>query len=152
MAGFILERVVRAEPAAVYAASLDPELHVRSMAAHGETMIAGPTGGSFTEGSTVTWRARHFGIPFRLSTLVHDLDPPHRFCDRQTKGPFGAFQHEHVFLEHPEGTLMRDTVTFHSPFGPLGRLVDRLFLGEYMRRLIAERNEVLAATVEGLEG
>lgn len=148
MAEFVLERIVRATPERVFAACLDPGLHVRSMARHGETMVAGPEGDVFTEGSTVTWRARHFGWPFRLSSVVYDLDPPHRFCDRQTKGPFAAFRHEHVFEEHPEGTLMRDTVTFRSPFGPLGTLVDRLVMREYLRRLIAERNDVLAAEVE----
>jgi len=149
MASFILERVIRASPAAVFAASLDPALHVESMARYGETMVTGPNGGVFAEGETVTWRARHFGIPFRLTTVVFDIDPPRRFCDRQVKGPFGAFHHEHVFLEHPDGTLMRDTVTFRSPLGPFGALVDRLFMRNYMLRLIDERNDVLTVSVGG---
>lgn len=149
MASFVLERVIRASPAAVFAASLDPALHIESMARYGETMVSGPDGGDFTEGSTVTWRARHFGIPFHLTTVVFEIDAPRRFCDRQVKGPFGAFHHEHVFGEHPDGTLMRDDVTFRSPFGPIGALVDRLFMRGYMRRLIDERNDVLAVSVGG---
>ncbi|MFK4850090.1 SRPBCC family protein [Microbacterium sp. ZW T6_19] len=149
MAEFVLETVIAAAPEAVFAASLDPALHVRSMAQYGETMVEAPAGGAFAEGSTVTWRAKHFGIPFRLRSVVFDIHPPHRFCDRQLSGPFGAFLHEHVFEEHPRGTLMRDTITFRSPAGPIGRLVDRLFMREYMRRLIAERNETLAAEIEG---
>lgn len=148
MAEFVLERVIRASPAEVFAASLDPALHVESMARYGETMVTAPEGGVFTEGSTVTWRARHFGIPFHLTTIVFDIDQPHRFCDRQVKGPFGAFHHEHVFAQHPDGTLMRDTITFRSPFGPIGTLVDRLFMRNYMRGLISERNAVLAALLE----
>jgi ligand-binding SRPBCC domain-containing protein len=149
MARFVLERVIAAAPAAVFAASLDPALHVRSMARHGETMVEAPAGGSFAEGSTVTWRARHFGIAFRLRSLVFDIEPPRRFSDRQIAGPFGAFLHEHEFSEHPRGTLMRDTITFRSPFGPLGRVVDRLVMTRYLRHLIAERNDVLAAELEG---
>lgn len=149
MPEFTLERVIRATPAEVYAASLDPRLHVASMARHAERMVQGPEGDTFTEGSTVTWSARHFGIRVRLTSIVFDLDPPHRFCDRQLRGPFGSFFHEHVFLPHPEGTLMRDTITYRSPFGPLGRLADQLFLHSYMRRLIAERNETLARELEG---
>lgn len=148
MAGFVLERVIAAPVASVFALSLDPGLHVRSMARHDETMIEEPAGGAFSEGSTVTWRARHFGIPFRLRSLVFHIDAPHRFSDRQIAGPFGSFLHEHEFAEHPQGTLMRDTITFRSPFGPLGRLVDRLFLREYLRRLISERNDALAAELE----
>ncbi|GAB3595961.1 SRPBCC family protein [Microbacterium tumbae] len=148
MARFVLERVIRASPERTYAASLDPGLHVRSMARHGETMVESPEGGVFAEGSTVTWRAWHFGIPFRLRSVVFDLDPPHGFRDRQIAGPFASFLHEHVFEQHPDGTLMRDTVTFRSPFGRLGALVDRVFLARYMQRLIATRNIVLAAEVE----
>lgn len=148
MAQFILERVIAAPPAVVFAASLDPGLHVRSMARYGETMVEAPDGGVFREGSTVTWRARHFGIGFRLRSVVFDIDPPHRFCDRQISGPFGAFLHEHVFEEHPQGTLMRDTVTFKSPLGPIGRIVDAVVMRRYMRRIIDERNAVLAAEIE----
>jgi ligand-binding SRPBCC domain-containing protein len=148
MASFTLERVVRAEPAGVFAASLDPALHIESMARHDETMIAGPSDGVFTEGSTVTWRARHFGIPFRLTSVVFGIDAPHAFRDRQVEGPFRDFLHEHEFLEHPDGTLMRDTVSFRSPFGPIGALVDRLFMRAYMQQLIDERNAILTVSVE----
>lgn len=149
MARFALETVIGAAPAEVFAASLDPALHVKSMARFGETMIEAPAGGVFTEGTTATWRARHFGVPFRLRSIVFDVDPPNGFSDRQISGPFAAFLHEHRFEEHPSGTLTQDTVTFRSPFGPLGRLVDTLFMREYMRRLITERNAILAAELEG---
>lgn len=148
MARFTLETVIPAAPAEVFAASLDPELHVKSMARYGETMIEAPSGGAFTEGSTATWRARHFGIPFRLRSIVFDVDPPRGFSDRQIAGPFRDFLHEHRFEEHPAGTLMHDIVTFHSPLGPLGRVVDAMFLRAYMRRLIQERNAILAAEFE----
>jgi ligand-binding SRPBCC domain-containing protein len=149
VARFVLETIIAAEPQDVFAASLDPELHVRSMARHRETMIEAPVGGVFREGSTVTWRARHFGVPFRLRSVVFDVDPPRSFSDRQIAGPFRAFLHEHRFEQHPVGTLMRDTVTFQSPLGPIGRLVDTVFLRAYMQRLIAERNAIIAAEVEG---
>jgi ligand-binding SRPBCC domain-containing protein len=148
MAEFTLETVVPAPPALVFAASLDPGLHLRSMAAHGETMLEEPEGGVFREGSTVTWRARHFGIPFRLRSIVFDIDVPRGFRDRQVSGPFASFLHVHEFAEHPLGTLMRDTITFRSPFGPLGRVVDALALRAYMRRLIAARNRTIVAEFE----
>lgn len=149
MAEFVLERVISASPEDVFAVALDPDLHLRSMARYGETMVEAPAGGAFGEGSTVTWRARHFGIPFRLRSVVFGIDPPRGFRDRQVSGPFGDFLHVHEFAEHPQGTLMRDTITFHSPFGALGRLVDRVILREYMRRLIDERNDHVASEAEG---
>lgn len=148
MPRFVLETVIAAPPEQVFRVSLDPDMHVRSMARYGETMLEPPAGGVFAEGSTVTWRARHFGIPFRLRSVVFDIHAPHSFSDRQLSGPFHDFLHEHRFEEHPGGTLMRDTVTFTSPLGPLGRAVDALVLGGYMQRLIAERNTALAAAIE----
>lgn len=148
MAQFTLITVIGAAPDAVFAAAIDPALHVESMAQHGETMVDGPADDVFAEGSTVTWRARHFGIPFHLTSVVFDIDAPHRFRDRQVKGPFRDFLHEHAFEEHPDGTLMRDTITFRSPFGPIGAFVDKLIMREYMRHLIAERNGVLASLIE----
>lgn len=149
MAQFTLERVIAAPPDRVFAASLDPQLHVRSMARHRETMVEAPAGGTFREGSTVTWQARHFGIRFRLRSVVFDIDPPRGFRDEQIAGPFGAFRHEHEFEPRPGGTLMRDTITFRSPFGPLGAVVDRLIMRAYLRRLIARRNDLLEATLAG---
>lgn len=148
MVEFVLERVIAASPADVCTVALDPGLHLRSMARYDETMVEAPAGGVFSEGTTVTWRARHFGIPFRLRSIVYDVDPPRGFRDRQISGPFASFWHEHVFEQHPQGTLMRDAIRFRSPFGPIGRLVDRLILGEYMRRLIEERNDRLAIEAE----
>ena len=148
MPRFMLERSIRCTPSQAFAMSLSPAMHVESMAAHGETMIEGPAGDRFAEGDTVTWEARHFGLRFRLTSIVFDIDEPHRFCDRQIRGPFGAFHHEHTFAEHPDGTLMRDTITFRSPFGPLGALVDRLIMTHYLRRLISERNDALSAALE----
>lgn len=152
MARFVLETIIAAPPAEVFATSLDPQLHLRSMARYGETMVEAPAGGVFTEGTTATWRARHFGIPFRLRSVVFDIDPPRSFSDRQVSGPFGAYLHEHRFDEHPVGTLMRDTVTFRSPFGPLGRLVDAVVMRSYMRRLIAGRNETISSEIAGRGG
>jgi len=150
MGRFILERVMAAPPERVFAIALDVDMHLTSMAKYDETMVDGPADGTFTEGSTVTWRARHFGIPFRLTTVVYDVDPPHGFRDRQVRGPFASFLHEHEFVPHPDGTLMRDTVTFRSPLGPLGRLVDLLILNRYMRTLISTRNAALASALSPL--
>lgn len=56
--------------------------------------------------------------------------------------------HDHIFTEHPAGTLMRDRFEFRSPLGILGAIADRLFLASYMRRFIGQRNEVLKQLAE----
>lgn len=145
MASFVLERIIPAPPEAVFDASLDVGLHVQSQSSRRERAVAGVTTGMMGEGDQVTWSARHFGIRFRMSSIVFDVDRPHGFRDRQTKGPFAEFGHRHEFLPAGGGTLMRDTLEFRSPFGLLGRLVDALILRRHLIAVITERNDAISA-------
>lgn len=106
--------------------------------------MAGVTTGRIGLGESVTWRARHFGIPFSMRSTITALEEPHRFIDEQVKGPFKDFRHEHVFSTADGVTTMSDHVTFTAPFGPLGRIAEQLVLGRYLKRLIAERNTFLS--------
>ena len=126
--------------------SLSIDAHTSSMAHSGERAVAGVTSGFIGPGEEVTWRARHFGIPFTMTSRITAYERPHRFVDEQVRGPFGAWWHAHRFEEdHDGGCTMTDTIRFRSPLGVLGRLVDRWVLSAYMARLIDERNRWLAA-------
>ncbi|MET1051075.1 MAG: SRPBCC family protein, partial [Mycetocola sp.] len=92
----------------------------------------------------VTWRAWHFGVPLRMTSRITALNPPHSFTDEQVRGPFRSFRHEHEFRPSGAGTLMVDRVSFAAPFGVLGRVVERLVLASYMKRLIERRNTFLS--------
>ncbi|MFE6997033.1 SRPBCC family protein [Microbacterium sp. NPDC057659] len=137
----MLERVVPATPTEVFDISLDVGMHVDSQSSHGERVAGGPTSGMLAEGDRITWSARHFGVRFRMTSLVYDLDRPHRFRDRQVRGPFAEFQHTHEFEEVDGGTLMRDELVFRSPFLVLGRVVDALIMRRHLIRVITERND-----------
>ncbi|WP_309128172.1 SRPBCC family protein [Microbacterium sp.] len=145
MPSFVLERVVPASPSEVFDLSLDVGLHVRSQRSHRERVVAGPTSGMLREGDCITWSARHFGIRFRLTSAVYDLDRPHRFRDRQVRGPFASFVHTHEFLPDADGTRMRDTIEFRSPFGLLGRVVDATAMRRHLMAVISERNDGISA-------
>jgi hypothetical protein len=43
---------------------------------------------------------------------------------------------------------MTDVVHYRSPAGPLGHLVERVFLERYMNRLLRQRNDWLKAELE----
>jgi len=148
MGSFVLERTIAAPVERVFALSLDVGVHVDSMSAHAERIVGGVGEGSMAEGDTVTWSARHFGMRFRMTSIVFDVDRPRAFSDRQLRGPFAAFRHRHTFAPVPEGTLMRDEIDFRSPFGPVGRLVDALVMRRHLVRLIQQRNDTLAARAE----
>ncbi len=139
-----LQTDLSAEPAACFELSLSVDAHTQSMRRSGETAVAGITSGTMKLGDTVTWRARHFGIPFRMTSRISVHERPHRFVDEQVSGPFAHWRHEHRFDASGDGTRMVDVVDFASPVGAVGRLVDRLLLTGYMTRLLQERNRFLA--------
>ena len=81
--------------------SLSIDAHLGSMSDSGERAVAGVTSGQIGLGEEVTWRARHFGIWFTMTSRIVELDRPHRFVDEQVKGPFRSFVHEHSFTPSP---------------------------------------------------
>ncbi|TQJ31520.1 DUF1990 family protein [Microbacterium sp. SLBN-146] len=119
--------------------------HVSSMAHTGEAAVGGVTSGTIGLGETVTWRARHFGIRFTMSSRITSLDRPHRFVDEQVRGPFRSFHHEHAFARDGDASVMTDTLTIGSPI--LGRVAERAILVPYLRRLIRRRNQHLLASL-----
>ena len=121
------------------------DAHVESQKGSGERAVAGVTSGLIGAGQEVTWRARHFGIPLTMTSRVTQFDFPRSFTDEQVKGPFRSFRHIHEFEATPGGCIMTDRVEFTAPFGPLGRVVERLVLRPYLQRLIRDRGHFLAS-------
>jgi len=134
----------------LFDASLSIDEHLASMGRSGEQAIAGVTHGSIGLGETVTWRARHFGIWFTMTSQITALERPSRFVDEQLQGPFRCFRHEHSFTRDGHATVMIDTVIVSSPI--FGRLAERLVLIPYLRRLIHQRNRHLLAMLNAPDG
>src|SRR4051794_1131705 len=130
-------------PEAAFDLSLSIDLHLGSFADTHERAVAGVTAGVIGPGEFVTWRARHFGITWTMTSVIAEWDRPLRFVDEQRSGPFKSFRHEHVFEAVEHGTRLLDRVEFEAPFGLVGRAVERAVLARYMRRLIDVRNTFL---------
>lgn len=144
-----LETVIAAPISDCFSISLSVDAHTASMSASGERAVGGVTSGVMKLGDTVTWRARHFGITFQMTSAITEYDYPNRFVDEQQRGPFRSWWHEHTFTAMAGGeTRMTDIVEFRSPFGPLGTLADRLVLGRYLARILGQRNTSLKNTLE----
>jgi len=97
VAWFTLVTEIAAPVGRVFDLCLDVEAHVRSMARSRERAIAGRTDGILEVDDQVTWRARHFGIPWKMTVRITELDRPRRFVDQQVTGPFASLRHPHVF-------------------------------------------------------
>ena len=143
MPRIVLTTTAPAPARACFDLSLSVDAHTSSMARSGERVVGGVRTGTMGLGDSVTWRARHFGIAFTMTSRISEYDAPRRFVDEQVTGPFRRWWHEHRFDERDGRTVMTDTVEFASPLGPLGRVVDRLFLTGYMTRLLEARNRWL---------
>jgi ligand-binding SRPBCC domain-containing protein len=144
-----LVTTVAAPAQLVFDLSCDIGTHVGSMAASGERAVAGVTSGLISLGEQVTWQARHFGIRWRMTSVISAHQRPHRFVDEMVRGPFARWYHEHRFITEPGGrTRMVDLVDYAAPAGPLGRLVDALILRRYLRRLLQRRNEHIRRLAE----
>ena len=144
-----LETPIAADRERVFDLSIDVDVHMASTAPSNERAVAGVTSGAMTLHDTVTWRARHFGVPWRLRSRITQHERPHRFVDEMVSGPFRRWRHVHRFETTPTGTRMVDDVDYAAPFGLLGRMVEAVVLHDYMTRLLEARNAHIKAVAEG---
>ena len=89
--------------------------------------MAGRTSGQLEPGELITWEARHLGIRQRLTVQVTIAELPHHFRDEMRHGAFRSMSHD-----------------------LLGRLVNRLFLTNYMTQFLRERNALLKKQAEAI--
>ncbi len=127
------------------------DLHLASAAATDEAAIDGVTSGLIHEGETVTWRGRHFGWMFTHQSLIEVFRPSSYFRDVMIRGAFRSFEHDHYFAPMNDGTRVRDELRFAARPGPLGRLVEKLFLRRRLIKLLRRRNALLKKVAESDE-
>lgn len=124
------------------------DLHIQSMAATSEKAIAGITSGLIGMDEEVTWEATHFFVRQHLTSRITAFQRPSYFRDSQVRGAFRRFDHDHFFEFAGGKTRMRDGFDYDSPWGFLGRVADRLFLEDYMRKLVIARAEAVKMAAE----
>jgi hypothetical protein len=94
-------------------------------------------------GTLIEYRLKLHGLPVNWLTRIEEWEPGSRFVDQQIHGPYRLWHHTHEFHEHPDGTLMRDTVRYALPYGPLGELARRAFVARDLQRIFDYRAERL---------
>lgn len=147
MTRLLLETPIAAPPERCMELALTVETHLDYPGSR-ERAVAGVTTGRMGLDDVVTWESRRFGLPVRMTSKIVELDPPHRFVDEMQKGPFRSWRHVHRFEPTDGGTLMVDDVDYDVGFGPLGAVVDRLFVRRYMSKLASEICDYIRASAE----
>ncbi|MDH3443620.1 MAG: CDP-paratose 2-epimerase, partial [Deltaproteobacteria bacterium] len=82
----------------------------------------------------------------RWQSEIAVWDPPLRFVDRQTRGPYRLWVHEHKFISKQGGTIVEDSVQY-AALG--GGIVQRLLVAPDLRRIFSHRHKVLQEIFAG---
>jgi len=146
-----LEQRILAPIERVFDLARSVDLHVRSASQTRERVVGGVTSGLLGLGDCVTFRGKHFGLWFELTATVDAFDRPWHFRDRMVEGTFARLVHDHDFRQDGTATVLCDRIDFSSPLGPLGRLVDGLFLRSHLERFLRRRAEVIKVVAESDE-
>jgi len=94
----------------------------------------------------IRYRLRLRGIPLRWTSLIEAWEPPRRFVDRQLRGPYRLWVHEHLFEEAAGGTRVIDRIRFAVPGGAL---LSRWLVRPDLERIFDYRHETIAAIMGG---
>lgn len=148
MSRIYLETYINANIQIVFDLARNIDLHQKSTSRTNEKAIAGRTSGLIEENETVTWRAKHLGVYQTLTTKIINMDKPHQFTDEMQKGTFKSLHHQHIFKRIEGKTLMIDIFDFESPLGLIGKAFNRIFLKNYMKKFLLERNKLIKTTAE----
>jgi ligand-binding SRPBCC domain-containing protein len=90
-------------------------------------------------GALIEYRLTLHRVPIKWLTRIEEWVPGERFVDAQLHGPYALWHHTHEFEPHGEDTLMRDTVRYALPLGPLGEIAHRLFVRRDIERIFDYR-------------
>jgi ligand-binding SRPBCC domain-containing protein len=127
----------------VFDLSRNITLHKKSMEKTGEKAIGGVTSGLINLNETVTWQAKHLFKTRIFKSRISAMEPYRFFEDEMIAGDFESVRHEHHFKPISNGTIMIDYFHFESPYGKVGKLLNKFYLTSYLRKLLENRNQVI---------
>ena len=92
-------------------------------------------------GVLIDYHIQYRVFPIRWRTEIAIWEPPYRFVDRQIKGPYRQWVHEHTFESKDGGTLMRDRVDYAVPGWILEPLVHDWVVGPDVKTIFDYREK-----------
>lgn len=139
---------IAAPPQVVFDLSRHIGLHKISQQKHREEAIGGVTAGLINEGDFVTWKARHLFKSRFLKIRITKMQPYTFFEDVMEEGDFKVFRHHHHFKPVQNGTIVIDELEFESPYGLIGTMFNKIYLTNYLKKLLQQRNLIIKGYAE----
>jgi ligand-binding SRPBCC domain-containing protein len=98
-------------------------------------------------GTLIDYQIKLHGFPMRWQSEITAWEPPHRFVDKQRRGPYRYWVHEHSFdADSANRTIIRDRVRYAVPGG---ELVHKLFVEPDLERVFTYRARKLDEIFHG---
>lgn len=95
-------------------------------------------------GMLITYKVKPIlGIPILWVTEITHVSQQAFFVDEQRLGPYRIWHHQHLFKAVKGGVEMTDIVDYRLPFGPIGLLMQKLFIGKKVASIFEYRRKRL---------
>jgi ligand-binding SRPBCC domain-containing protein len=92
------------------------------------------------EGTLIDYALRLGVLPLRWRSEIVDWRPGEQFTDRQLRGPYRRWIHQHRFLPSGPNTIVQDRVEYEVPGGAA---VERVLVRPQLRRIFEFRQAAL---------
>ena len=86
------------------------------------------------------------GIKINWVTEITQVQDKEFFVDEQRFGPYSFWHHKHFIKEIENGVLMEDVIHYKIPLGPIGVLLNFLFINYKLKSIFKYRKQELIKT------
>jgi ligand-binding SRPBCC domain-containing protein len=148
MSSLHLTTFIKAPIERVFDLSRSINLHKISLMETHERAVAGTTTGLINKDETVTWEAKHLYKTRRFTSKITSMQRPDFFTDEMIYSDFKSFRHEHHFKSADNGTIVIDKLEFESPYGIIGKCLNKFYLKNYIQKMLEKRNRVIKEYAE----
>jgi len=96
------------------------------------------------EGMIINYKVNAFlGFATDWVTEITHINKPYYFVDEQKIGPYKLWHHQHFFSENNKGIIAEDIVNYAVPYGPLGNIINSIYIQNILDNIFNFRNEAL---------
>lgn len=96
------------------------------------------------EGMIISYKVSPLlGIKTTWVTEITHIKDKQYFVDEQRVGPYKIWHHQHFLESTPNGTLMKDIVSYQPPLGILGKIANQLIIKKKLEEIFNYRTKAL---------